>query len=293
MVPGSSPGGTTETLTVTVSVFLFLINIFYSLTLLFQKIIMSITNEQELIGMQKVSEAVAFTLKEMINYAKVGMTTKDLDEYGAKILSDFGAKSAPYLTYGFPGWTCISVDNEFCHGIPSSERVLKEGDLINIDVSAELNGYWADNGGSFIIGNDINQHQRLVDASKEILEKTINNIKGGVKIADIGFLMETEAKKRGFKVIKNLGGHGVGRSLHEEPDELMNYKNRYDNRRFKKNSVVAIETFISTDSTIAVELNDGWTMVGNKGGYMAQHEHTIVITDGKPIILTKMNEILN
>ena len=282
-----------RTLTVTVSVFLFLINIFYSLTLLFQKIIMSITNEQELIGMQKVSEAVAFTLKEMINYAKVGMTTKDLDEYGAKILSDFGAKSAPYLTYGFPGWTCISVDNEFCHGIPSSERVLKEGDLINIDVSAELNGYWADNGGSFIIGNDINQHQKLVDASKEILEKTINNIKGGVKIADIGFLMETEAKKRGFKVIRNLGGHGVGRSLHEEPDELMNYKNRYDNRRFKKNSVVAIETFISTDSTIAVELNDGWTMVGNKGGYMAQHEHTIVITDGKPIILTKMNEILN
>ena len=293
MVPGSSPGGTTETLTVTVSVFLFLINIFYSLTLLFQKIIMSISNEQELIGMQKVSEAVAFTLKEMMNYAKVGMTTKDLDEYGAKILSDFGAKSAPYLTYGFPGWTCISVDNEFCHGIPSSERVLKEGDLINIDVSAELNGYWADNGGSFVIGNDINQHQKLVDASKEILEKTINNIKGGVKIADIGFLMETEAKKRGFKVIKNLGGHGVGRSLHEEPDELMNYKNRYDNRRFKKNSVVAIETFISTDSTIAVELNDGWTMVGNKGGYMAQHEHTIVITDGKPIILTKMNEILN
>ena len=293
MVPGSSPGGTTETLTVTVSVFLFLINIFYSLTLLFQKIIMSITNEQELIGMQKVSEAVAFTLKEMMNYAQVGMTTKDLDEYGAKILSDFGAKSAPYLTYGFPGWTCISVDNEFCHGIPSSERVLKEGDLINIDVSAELNGYWADNGGSFIIGNDINQHQKLVDASKEILEKTINNIKGGVKIADIGFLMETEAKKRGFKVIRNLGGHGVGRSLHEEPDELMNYKNRYDNRRFKKNSVVAIETFISTDSTIAVELNDGWTMVGNKGGYMAQHEHTIMITDGKPIILTQMNEILN
>ena len=95
---------------------------------------MSITNEQELIGMQKVSEAVAYTLREMINYTQAGMTTKDLDEYGAKILSDFGAKSAPYLTYGFPGWTCISVDNEFCHGIPSEQRVLKEGDLINIDV---------------------------------------------------------------------------------------------------------------------------------------------------------------
>ncbi|CAH0229214.1 type I methionyl aminopeptidase [Chryseobacterium sp. Bi04] len=254
---------------------------------------MSITNEYELTGMQKVSKAVAHTLKEMIQYAQPGMTTKDLDEYGAKILSGFGANSAPYLTYGFPGWTCISVNNEFCHGIPTEQRILKEGDLINIDVSAELNGFWADNGGSFIVGKDINQHQDLVDASKYILEKAISHIKGGVKIADIGQLMETEAKKRGFKVIKNLGGHGVGRSLHEEPDELLNYRNRFDSRRFKKNSVVAIETFISTSSTIAVELNDGWTMVGNKGGYMAQHEHTILITDGEPVILTKMNDILN
>jgi methionyl aminopeptidase len=254
---------------------------------------MSITNESELIGMQKVSEAVAYTLKEMVNYAKPGMTTKEIDEFGAKILSDFGANSAPFLTYGFPGYACISLDNEFCHGIPSDKRILKDGDLLNIDVSAELNGYWADNGSSFVVGKDINHHQKLVDASKDILQKAINNIKGGVRIADIGHLMETEAKKRGFKVIKNLGGHGVGRSLHEEPDELLNYRNRFDNRRFKKNSVVAIETFISTDSTIAVELNDGWTMVGNKGGYMAQHEHTILITDGKPVILTQMNEILN
>ncbi|KPE50095.1 type I methionyl aminopeptidase [Chryseobacterium indologenes] len=254
---------------------------------------MSITNESELTGMQKVSEAVAFTLREMISYAQPGMTTKDLDEYGAKILSDFGAKSAPHLTYGFPGWTCISVDNEFCHGIPSDKRTLKEGDLINIDVSAELNGYWADNGGSFVVGKDIHGHQKLVDVSREILQKTISNIKGGVKIAEIGALMETEARKRGFKVIRNLGGHGVGRSLHEQPDELLNYKNRFDSRRFKKNSVVAIETFISTASNLAVELNDGWTMVGNKGGYMAQHEHTILITDGKPVILTEMNGILN
>ncbi len=258
-----------------------------------KQITMSITNESELIGMQKASEAVAYTLKEMTNYAQPGMTTKELDEFGAKVLSDFGAKSAPYLTYGFPGWTCISVDNEFCHGIPTEERVLKEGDLINIDVSAELNGFWADNGGSFIIGEDVHQHQKLVDASKNILEKAINSIKGGIKIADIGWLMETEAKKRGFKVIKNLAGHGIGRSLHEQPDDLLNYKNRYDSRRFKKNSVVAIETFISTTSSLAVELNDGWTMVGNKGGYMAQHEHTIIVTDGKPVILTEMNGILN
>lgn len=254
---------------------------------------MSITKHEELIGMQKASEAVAYTLKEMRNYARPGMTTKKLDDFGAKILSDFGAKSAPYLTYGFPGWTCISVNNEFCHGIPSDNRTLKEGDLINIDVSAELNGFWSDNGGSFVLGEDINQHQKLVDASKEILHKAINIVKGGMKISEVGHIMETEAKKRGFKVIKNLGGHGIGRSLHEQPDEIMNYKNRFDQRRFRKNSVVAIETFISTTSSFATELNDGWTMVGNKGGFMAQHEHTIVVTDGKPIILTEMNKIWN
>src|SRR5690606_18355345 len=101
--------------------------------------------------------------------------------------------------------------------IPKQERLLAEGDLINIDVSAELNGFWADNGASFVLGRDIHQHQKLVHASKEILQKAIKNIRGGVKIADIGQLMESEAKKRGYKVIKNLGGHGIGRSLHEDP----------------------------------------------------------------------------
>lgn len=254
---------------------------------------MSITTELELIGMKKVSDVVAYTLKEMRNFAKIGMTTKELDDFGGNILKNFGANSAPFVTYKFPGFTCISVNNEFCHGIPSNKRILCEGDLINIDVSAELDGFWSDNGNSFVLGEDIYQHQKLVEASKEILHKAINNIKGGVKIADIGFLMENEAKKRGYKVIKNLGGHGIGRSLHEEPDELLNYRNRYDQRRFKKNSVVAIETFISTTSSQAVELKDGWTMVGNKGGFMAQHEHTIVITDEKPIILTEMNGVWN
>lgn len=254
---------------------------------------MSITRETELIGMKKASEAVACTLKEMRNYAQPGMSTKQLDNYGAKVLLDFGAKSAPYLTYGFPGWNCISVNNEFCHGIPSNNKILKEGDLVNIDVSAELVGFWSDNGSSFVIGEDIHRHQKLIDASKQILHKAIYNIKGGVRISDIGYLVETEAKKRGYKVIKNLTGHGIGRSLHEEPGEIANYRDRSNPTRFKKNAVVAIETFITTASTFAETLDDGWTMVGNKGGYMAQHEHTIVVTDGKPIILTEMNEIWN
>src|SRR4249920_802266 len=164
---------------------------------------MSITNDSELTGMKKASEAVACTLKEMKDYAQPGMTTKQLDDYGAKILADFGAKSAPYLTYGFPGWTCISINNEFCHGIPSDNTILNEGDLINIDVSAELDGFWSDNGGSFVLGADVNKHQTLVDASKQILHKAIHSIKGGVRVSDIGLLIESEAKRRGYKVIRN------------------------------------------------------------------------------------------
>lgn len=252
---------------------------------------MSITTESELTGMKKASEAVAYTLKEMRNFARPGITTKELDNFGGQILNDFGAKSAPYLTYGFPGWTCISVNNEFCHGIPSDKKILQEGDLVNIDVSAELDGFWSDNGGSFVLGTDLNQHQKLIAASKEILQKAIYSIKGGVRISDIGFLMETEAKKRGYKVIKNLSGHGIGRSLHEEPSGIANYRDTFNRVRFNKNAVVAIETFISTTSTYAETLQDGWTMVGNKGGFMAQHEHTIVVTDDQPIVLTAMNDI--
>jgi methionyl aminopeptidase len=248
---------------------------------------MSISKESELIGMRKASEAVATTLLQMINYAKVGMTTQELDDFGASLLQQFGAASAPRLTYGFPGATCISVNNEFCHGIPSN-RKLEEGDLINIDVSAELNGFWSDNGSSFVLGNDVHQHQKLVNASEDILRHAISNIRGGTRISEIGHLIETEAKNRGYKVIKNLGGHGIGRALHETPHDLLNYRDRHDRRRFRKNDVVAIETFIATSSTFVETLSDGWTMVGNRGGFMAQHEHTIVITDGKPIVLTDL-----
>ncbi|TGD79831.1 type I methionyl aminopeptidase [Hymenobacter wooponensis] len=252
---------------------------------------MSITSQADLSGLQLISEAVGTTLKQMREYAQPGMTTKELDEYGGRILAALGAKSAPRLTYGFPGWTCISVNNEVAHGIPSDRKVLQEGDLVNVDVSAELGGYWADNGGSFVLGTDIHQHQPLVDASRQILRTALSRIRGGVRIADIGGLIENEARKSGYRVIKNLVGHGIGRSLHEEPSEIPCYYDRYNLKRFKKNSVVAVETFISTRATLAHQLSDGWTLATKDGSFVAQHEHTIVITDGQPIILTEANRI--
>ena len=252
---------------------------------------MSISSQTELEGMKAISEAVAVTLKQMREYASIGMTTKELDEYGRTILEKYRAKSAPKLTYGFPGWTCISVNNEIAHGIPSTATVLKEGDLVNVDVSAELDGFWSDNGRSFVLGNDINNHNPLVETSKEILYKAIATVKPGMRIADLGKMIQAEASRQGYKVIKNLVGHGIGRSLHEEPKEIPCYYDRLNTKRFRKNAVVAIETFISTGSSHAYDKGDGWTFVTRDGSFVAQHEHTLVITDDGALVLTKSNGI--
>ncbi|MGI4884040.1 MAG: type I methionyl aminopeptidase [Janthinobacterium lividum] len=252
---------------------------------------MSITSHADLAGLQRVSEAVGTTLQRMRAYAQPGMTTQALDAYWGRLLAASGARSAPRLAYGFPGWTCISVNNEVAHGVPSARRVLQPGDLVNIDVSAELGGYWADNGGSFVLGADLHRHQPLVDASRQILRTALGRIRGGVRIATIGGLIEAEARKAGFRVLKNLVGHGVDRSLHEEPAEIPCYYDRYNRKRFQKNSVVAVETFISTGATLAHPLGDGWTLATKDGSFVAQHEHTIVVTDGPPLILTAANSL--
>lgn len=252
---------------------------------------MSITNELELAGIREVSELVALVLREMRAYARPGMSARILDQYGGSILQDHGARSAPRAAYNFPGWTCISVNNEVAHGIPTAHKIFHEGDLINVDVSAELNGFWSDNGGSFVLGHDKYRHQPLVDASRQILQQAIAAIHTGVHISEVGRVVENNARARGYKVIKNLTGHGVGRSLHEEPHEIANCYNRFNERRFGKSSVVAIETFISTHSTMALTQRDGWTLLGNKGGFVAQHEHTIMVTDGAPLVLTAANGI--
>lgn len=253
---------------------------------------MVIKTDEELEGLKKASHAVAVTLKKMKDFAKIGMTTRELDNYGGELLSSFGAVSAPVKDYNFPGHTCISLNTEACHGIPS-DRIINDGDLINIDVSAELNGFYGDNGCSFIMGEDKQNLQPLVTASNEILYEALAKIKAGVKIADIGGLIENAAKKRGLKVIKNICGHGIGRKLHEEPAEIACWKDRSNRQRFKKDSVIAVETFISTNARYVYEAEDGWTLQTKDGSFVTQHEHTLVVTAGYPIILTHENGIEN
>lgn len=252
---------------------------------------MSIASEKDLIGIKNAGKAVAITLKKMREFAKPGMSTKTLDDYGLSVLSAFGAIPAPMKDYSFPGFTCISVNHEVCHGIPSHNRILQEGDLVNIDVSAELNGYYADNGGSFVLGKDTQGLEPLVQASKEILQEAVSRIKDRVRIADIGGFIHQAAKKRGFTVIKNLCGHGVGKKLHESPFEIACFRDRLNRERFRSNSVIALETFISTKANLVYEMADGWTMKPKDNSFVAQHEHTLIVTNGEPIVVTAENEI--
>lgn len=252
---------------------------------------MTINTPEELAGMKKVCEVVGETLRKMREHAKVGMSTKELDDFGKEILESYGAQSAPKKEYDFPGWTCISVNQEACHGIPSPRKILKEGDLVNVDVSAELDGYFGDNGGSFILGEDLQNLSPLVEASHEILLAAISKIKGGVKISALGGFIQNQARLRGYATIHNLTGHGIGRKLHEAPTEIPNFKDRMNMKRFRKNTVVAVETFISTNAKMVYQMADGWTMQANDGSFVAQHEHTLLITDAAPLILTHNNGI--
>src|SRR4051812_7991574 len=177
---------------------------------------MSIESEADLIALKKIGRIVANCLQTMGSALEPGMTTRELDEIGRKFLDFHGARSAPRLTYKFPGDTCISVNEEAAHGIPGS-KILKAGDLVNIDVSAELDGYFADTGGSAIIPPQSKVHLRICAVARQALENAMVEARAGARINRIGYAIEAEAERNGLTVIENLGSHGVGRALHEEP----------------------------------------------------------------------------
>ncbi len=252
---------------------------------------MTLNNDEDLERLKEIGRICANTIQIMAAALEPGMTTAELDTIGRKLLEESGARSAPELTYNFPGATCISVNDVVAHGVPSTQTILREDDLINIDVSIEQDGFWADNGGSFTLGQQNSPYDHLIDASRDILKQAIFRIKHGMRVSELGGYIHDSAKKVGYTVIKNLTGHGVGRSLHEEPRSIANYREAFNFRRFRENEVVAIETFISTKSEFTKTDNDGWTLRGDKGGFVAQHEHTILVTRQEPEILTLSNEI--
>ncbi|MDA1477185.1 type I methionyl aminopeptidase [Bacillus changyiensis] len=249
---------------------------------------MIVTNDQELEGLKTIGRIVALAREEMKKQATPGMSTKELDLLGKQVLESHGATSAPEKEYDFPGTTCISVNDEVAHGIPSQSAILREGDLINIDISAELGGFYSDTGISFIVGQGDDTLHKLCQCAESAFQKGLLQARAGKKQNQIGRAVFNEAKANGFTVIKNLTGHGIGKSLHEAPNHILNYYDPFDDALFKNGTVIALEPFISTKAEHIIEAGDGWTFKTPDGSFVAQIEHTIVITKDKPIILTQL-----
>lgn len=247
---------------------------------------MTIETQDDVVALQRVGKIVSHVLQQMLDAAEPGMTTRELDGIGAKLLEQHGARSAPMLSYGFPGATCISINEEAAHGIPG-ERVIRAGDVLNVDVSAELGGYFADTGGTKVVPPTSPQKTRLCHATRTALQQAMKQARAGRPLNGIGTAIQRTAMSYGFKVIENLGSHGVGRALHEAPEHIPGYHDPADRRILKEGMVITIEPFLSTKSRTVTERPDGWTLVGMPGNLSAQYEHTMVITRGDPIIVTQ------
>lgn len=247
---------------------------------------MTIETEDDVVALKRIGRIVSYVLQEMLDAAEPGMTTRELDSLGWKLLEQHGARSAPQLTYNFPGSTCISINEEAAHGIPG-DRVIRPGDVLNVDVSAEMGGYFADTGGTTIVPPGNALKTRLCHATRTALEQAMKQARAGWPINGIGGAIQRTAKKYGFRVIENLGSHGVGRALHEEPGHIPGYLDPDDKRILQEGMVITIEPFLSTKSRVVTESGDGWTLVGAQGNLSAQYEHTMIITKGEPIVVTR------
>lgn len=246
---------------------------------------MTAVSSKDLQYLQAIGRICAEALRRMQGAVRAGMTTRELDEIGRAFLEAEGARSAPQAMYKFPAATCISVSPIIAHGIPN-EHLLREGELIHIDVSAELDGYYADTGASLVVSKNERRFEKLIEATKATLNKALRTAKAGNPLNGISRAVQTEARKRGYNVITDLTGHGIGRKLHEEPREILNYYDSKDRRILNAGLVLAIEPFLTTGVGRVTQERDGWSLRTTDKAIAAQFEHTIVVTKNEPIILT-------
>ena len=243
---------------------------------------MSIDDPDELAALRAAGRVVAEAIREMALRVRPGVTTQELDDVAAGVFSAHGARSAPALTYDFPGTTCISVDDECVHGIPGPRR-LREGQLVKLDVTAELDGYYADACRTVAVGTLGAREQRLSAAAETALRRGLAAATAGNNVGAIGAAVQTVVERRGFSVCAELTGHGIGRAIHEEPD-VPNVA--WDGPELTKGLVITVEPIIAAGAGDVYVDDDGWTIRTEDGSPSAHFEHTIVITESAPILLT-------
>ena len=250
---------------------------------------MIVKTDEELQALKEIGYICAKVRDTMQEATKPGITTKELDNIAKELFEEHGAISAPIHDEKFPGQTCISVNEEVAHGIPG-KRVIREGDLVNIDVLALKNGYYADTGISFVVGEADNPlKQKVCDVALEAFDAAMAKVKPGTKLSNIGKAVHATARKNDLTVIKNLTGHGVGQSLHEAPSHVMNYYDPKDKTLLKEGVVIAVEPFISSKATFVTEGKNDWAFETKDKSFVAQIEHTVIVTKDGPMLTTKID----
>ena len=248
---------------------------------------MTIESDDQLERLKCAGRVCALARDTMASALRPGITTAELDEIGARIIAKAGARSAPALTYDFPGATCISVNEEVAHGIPG-ERVIAAGDLVNIDVSVELDGVFADTGASYLVASTDPRLGRLVRDGKRATWEGIRAVRSGAPLAQIGEAIGAFARKHGYSLLTNLASHGVGDSLHDEPSEIPTWPDRSERRRIADGLVFTVEPFLSLGARLAVDApqHDGFTLHAQPRAATVQFEHTIVATPRGAVVVT-------
>jgi methionyl aminopeptidase len=245
---------------------------------------MSIKSQSEFGKLRAIGRIVRRALDEMTAAARPGVTTAELDAVGAGVLADHGAESSPPKVYGFPGAACISVNDEAIHGIPGA-RVLASGDLLKLDMTAEKDGFVADAAVTVRIGDVSETAEALVRCAESAFHCGLRSARAGNRVNEIGRAVEKEVRRRGFSVMRELCGHGVGRTIHEEP-QVPNYYDPRLRSRLTDGLVITIEPIIAAGGGQGELQQDRWTIRTADRSLSAHFEHTIVVTKGSAIVLT-------
>lgn len=246
---------------------------------------MSIETEEEFEALKAAGKVVAAAIRAMKAGVRHGVTTAELDDIGSRVFRRFGARSGPQLDYGFPGVNCISVNDEAVHGIPGKRR-LQQGDLVKLDVTAELNGFYADACVSVPVGRPGIRVANLVASAHRALDNAMASARAGRPLNAIGAAVERSVRADRYAVCPDLMGHGIGRKLHEPP-HVPNHYVPVLTQPLTDGLVLTIEPIVSAGSGAVRTASDGWTVKTSDGALSAHVEHTVVITGGRPLVLTR------
>jgi methionyl aminopeptidase len=245
---------------------------------------MSVRSQAELEKLRTIGRIVRRALDATASAVRPGVTTGELDAIGARVLTDHGAESAPSKVYGFPGALCISINDEAIHGIPGG-RVVRSGDLVKLDLVAEKDGFYADAAITISVGEPGPTAGALTRCAEAAFRQAARSARAGNRVYEIGRAVERETRRRGFRVMRDLCGHGVGKTIHEPPS-IPNYYDPQFRTRLTEGLVITIEPIISAGNGEGVLQRDCWTVRTADGSLSAHYEHTVVITKSDPILLT-------